>query len=139
MTVSADKSRLYVISAALPVLLFAALFVPMGNAGLAAAVILAIAYPTVALLIKKRPLLSIRSREALLVCSASAALFVTILFLSGLYFGFKSPAVPLTLDSFFVYTLPSVIIIVFAELIRNALGRLLWKKKQIIDLLTRPR
>lgn len=121
MTVSADKSRLYVISAALPVLLFAALFVPMGNAGLAAAVILAIAYPTVALLIKKRPLLSIRSREALLVCSASAALFVTILFLSGLYFGFKSPAVPLTLDSFFVYTLPSVIIVIFAELIRNIL------------------
>ncbi len=119
--IKSDRMRLYILCAALPVLLFAALFVPRGNAGLAAAVILAAAYPVVTLLIKKRPLLSIRSREVLLVCSTSAALFVTLLFLSGLYFGFKSPAVPLTLSSFLVYTLPSVVIIIFAELIRNIL------------------
>ncbi len=68
--------------------------------------------------VKKRNMLSVNKRQILLIMTASAAVFVTLYYLSGLRFGFYTNLYGLSATNFLKFFLPISLIIFSSELIR---------------------
>lgn len=118
---STDKKKLYALSISYILVLLAALFF-FSNSEKAITALIALIFAVVILInIKKRPILSIRKREVLLLMSAISGVWLVLYYLTGLYFGFYKNLTPLSVDSFFKHLLPGVIVIVSIEIIRYVL------------------
>lgn len=113
-----DKRTLYVISVINFALLFSALFVNFGQSRIVAACILVPLAVINLLLIKKRRSLSINKRDVLTLMSVIAVIYVVLLQMTGLLFGFYknpyfvSPYILLNI------VIPLILIIVATEIIR---------------------
>ena len=68
--------------------------------------------------IKKRKILSIHKKEILGLITVISVVYIMLFYLLGLKFGFHKTLYPLTTKNFFVYILPTIIIIISIELIR---------------------
>lgn len=116
-----DKKILYAISAALTaVLLFISVFAGDSSRPIAA-VLLVFAAFAVSYFIKKRSILSVNKRTVLLLMAAIAALYLTLLYLSGLYLGFWRATVPFNFQTIYKHILPIVAIVYCCESVRRVL------------------
>ena len=141
-----DRKILYAISILIFVLLLAALFVDIGSSRIVTACLLIILTPLTLLIIKKRSSVSINKREVLLVTSVVAVLYVILIQMSGLIFGYyKNPKMSPDIifgyykNPYFVKTeifleriLPTAVIIVGIEIIRHVL---LSQKNKFVNVL----
>lgn len=115
-----DKKVLHILSGSTLAVLLLALILPGQLSGriLAACLLLPLTAAT-HFLVKKRSILSINSRQVLLLLSVMGALYVMLYYLSGIRFGFYRSAFRLCPEDFFQFVLPIGIIIVSSEYIRS--------------------
>ncbi len=113
-----DKRILHTISASTLVGLLLIFFVPFETAGrILASVILAIAAVLSFVFLKKRRILSINTKEVLMIISVIAALYLMLYYLSGLKFGFfKNPYA--SAKVLLTHFLPIAVIIFATEVLR---------------------
>lgn len=99
--------------------------------GKIAALLITVTFAVLAVrFLRHRRMPSVNRRTALWISIAYAALYVTLLLLSGFHFGFYLADVPLSVSSLFKFVLPFAGTIIATEIIRGALlsgrGRLPW-------------
>jgi len=127
-----DRKILYAISILIFVLLLAALFVDIGSSRIVTACLLIILTPLTLLIIKKRSSVSINKREVLLVTSVVAVLYVILIQMSGLIFGYYKNPYFVKTEIFLERILPTAVIIVGIEIIRHVL---LSQKNKFVNVL----
>ena len=115
-----DKKILYAVSALIPAGLLLSWLLPDGGRMLAAILLLPAA-ALLSFLVRKRSILSYNKRQILMVVSVTVALFLMLLYLSGLYFGFWKSIYRLSLKNFAQFILPIVVIVTASEIIRRIL------------------
>lgn len=114
-----DKRILHIFSFSIFAILFIALLIPFGVSGrIAAAVLLLAPSVLMPLFVKKRSILHIVKGQVLLLMTVIALLYVMGYYLSGIPFGFFKNPYRLTVTNFFVFLLPSALVILFTEIIR---------------------
>ena len=116
-----DKKLLLVTSALLPILFFLTLFIKWSGSKFIVAALGVTAAITLSILIKKRTAPSINNRQVLLLVSVSAVLFLILLYLSGISFGFYKARYVFSFKNLYQLILPSAAIIVSTEIIRSVL------------------
>ena len=116
-----DKKRIYIISSIVFVTLLVALFIPFSTGRIIGSILLAPATLFVLFFIKKRKALSINTNQIIMLMAVIGIVYVTLYYLSALYFGFTKTGYGLKLDIIFTLTIPIAIIIVCTELIRHVL------------------
>ena len=116
---SKDKKVIYITSCLLFAALLAAFLIDLGGSSrLITAGLLLPAAVAVSLLLPRRAAASIRKREALLLTAAVSIIYVVILHMTGVYFGFyKNPYFANT-EVLLKIALPLAVIIVTVEIIR---------------------
>ena len=113
-----DRKIVYSVSALIFAALLSCLFIPgEASSKITAACVLAPACFATVYFIKKRATPSINKRTVLLILAVSALLYVVLLYLSGLKFGFLRSR-ELSAYPVFKIVLPTVLIIVSTEIIR---------------------
>jgi len=127
-----DRKILYAISILIFVLLLAALFVDIGSSRIVTACLLIILTPLTLLIIIKRSSVSINKREVLLVTSVVAVLYVILIQMSGLIFGYYKNPYFVKTEIFLERILPTAVIIVGIEIIRHVL---LSQKNKFVNVL----
>lgn len=115
---SKDKRVLYIISLITFAALLTALFVDIGSSKIVTALLLLTITPIVWFLIKKRSSLSINKREVLLISAVTGVIYVILIQMTGLHFGFYKNPYFVNADIFLRMVLPLTVIIVAAEMIR---------------------
>ena len=118
---SRHQKLTYTSAALLVLALFGALFLPNRNAKAITALFLAFSAVAVWVLLKKRPVLSMRKKTVFLLMLAMGAVCLVVYYLTGVHFGFYQSSTPLSWSSFFKTILPIAIIIVTIEIIRYIL------------------
>lgn len=114
-----DKRVLHISSASVFVVLLLALVTPLGTSGrIIASVLLLPAAVLVFFFVKKRGILSINRHQVLLVITVIALVYLMLLYLSGLYFGFYRNPYRFNLTNILRFILPISVIIVSSEIIR---------------------
>ena len=116
-----DKKVLYLISVILFAALLVILFVDAESSKIVTACLLLLATPTVCLLIRKRGSLSINKREVLLLSTVISVIYVVLLQLTGIFFGFHKNPYFVNSKIFLFTILPIATIIITAEVIRFVL------------------
>lgn len=114
-----DKKRLYLISAISFLALLVPLFLQATSSRIVAACLLLVLALFSFLLLKKRNILSMYKKEVTLIVGVSAVLFVTLLYLSGLKFGFYKNPIKFSFNTVIKYLIGAVVIIISSEVIRN--------------------
>lgn len=130
---SKDKKVLYTMTTVALAALLIALFLPGENSGRITAAILLLPVAVLTFLfIKKRSLPSMNKRQVLMLMSAIGAVYVVLIYLAGLGFGFyKNPYA--SLKSIYTYVLPISVIIISAEIYRWIIRA---QESKIADLLS---
>ena len=113
-----DRKILYTSYTILVFLPFLALFMSQESIRYSLAVLLVPAAAAVWLLIKKRSILSFNRREVLGLMVAIGFLYVSLYFVSGIFFGFGRTGRSFS-SSFFTYIFPLTAIIIAIEIIRT--------------------
>ncbi len=116
-----DKKVLYTISLIVFAVLAILLFIPAKDSKLITAITLIPLALITRLFIKKRVALSINKREVLLLLGVLGAIYVILIHMSGLYFGFYINPYFVSLSLILTHVLPLVAIIVCTEIIRSTL------------------
>lgn len=116
-----DRKILMSISISVLAILFLALFVPTASSRVVAAIVLVPAALAVWFIIKKRSILSINKRQVLILMTVIGALWVMILYLTGIHFGFARSATPLSGQVTLLYIVPVTLGIISIEIIRSVL------------------
>ena len=127
-----DKKILYTSSVLLTAVLLCISVIAGDSSRFIAAVLLIFAAFAASYLIKKRSILSVSHRTVALLMAAMAALYITLLYLSGIHFGFWRATVPFKLSSLYLYILPIAAIVVGGEVVRAVL---LAQKNKTVSLL----
>ncbi len=114
-----DKRKLYIISALTPAALLLALLIPGEYSGkIAAAVLLLPAALLCGILIKKRGIPSINKPQVMMLMSVISLVLLTLLYLSGLKFGYVKNPYALQPKFLLAYALPMAVVIVASEYFR---------------------
>lgn len=114
-----DKKQLRILSASVFVALLIVLLVPQGLSGrIVASLLLLAAAVVIFIIVKKRPILSYSTNQVIYVMTLISVVYLTLYYLSGLYFGFYKNSYSLNADTIFTVALPIVVIIVATEVIR---------------------
>lgn len=129
---SSDKKILYSVSLATLVSLLVTLFIESNSGRILAAILLIPLAAAAWFLIKKRSILSISKREVLLVLSAIGAIYVILLHMSGLYFGYVKNPYFIRFEILWKFLLPISVIIITVEIIRSVL---LAQNNKIVDII----
>ena len=116
-----DKKILYTVSLLIAAVLISALFINVKSTKLLTAALLIPLTLLATLSIKKRSSLSIEKREVLLLTAVIAVIYVILLQLTGLHFGFYKNPYFVNGDVFLKQLLPSAVIIIASEWIRYVL------------------
>lgn len=116
-----DRKTIYAVSISVFVLLFAALFIPADSSRILAAILLIPAAAVTHFLVKKRSILSMNSRQVLLIMTVIALVYITLYFMTALYFGFVKNAIRFSFLNLLRYILPIAAIIISTEIIRSVL------------------
>lgn len=118
-----DQKRAYAISFSICALLLLSIFIPtkIVTDELVFAVTLLPCFALVLYFIKRRKVLSYNKGQVLMLTCASALMFFTLYYLSGLFFGYGSISSRLSIYHYLKSVLPAVVIIVLVEIIRELL------------------
>ena len=118
---SADKKKIYIVSAAALAILILVLFAPNGSGRIIAAFLLLPIVLAAYILIKKRVSLSINKNQVLVLITVIGLLYFVFYYVSGLYFGFIKTGYGLKLDIITKFIIPIGLIIVSTEILRYIL------------------
>ena len=114
-----DKKILRISAASLFAVLLIAFVIPFGESGrIIAAFLLLPATVAIYLIVKKRPMLSMNKGQILIIMTAIALVYLMLLYLSGIFFGFYKSLYRLNLTNFFKFILPIAVVIITTEVIR---------------------
>ena len=113
-----DKKILYTVSAILPLILSAILFLPTSSSRYIAATLLLAFVGICSLLIKKRTAVSYNKKQVLGLVAVFGAIYLVLIYLSGIYFGFSQTFRSFG-NSLLTRILPTTVIIVSIEIIRS--------------------
>ena len=130
---SKDKKILYLTSFITFAVLLVTLFVDLGSSKIVTACLLLPVTPIVCLLIRKRGILSINKREVLLLNTVIASLYVILLHMSGLYYGYYINPYFVNAKTVWTVVLPTVSIIITSEIVRRVF---LAQKNRLVSVLT---
>lgn len=119
--IATDKKQLYIISAAILCALLLSLFLPVNNFKWVFALLLSASAAAVVLMVKKRSILSINKKQVILLAAIIAVLYVTLYYLTGIYFGFFASPIRLSWSSLVKNIFPISLIIIAIEIIRAVL------------------
>lgn len=114
-----DKKLIYVISVVTFAALLTLLFVDLGQSQIATACLMIALTALTILAIKKRGTLSINKREVLLLSGVLGTIYVVLVQISGIFFGFYQNPYKVGIEGLFTKVLPIAVIIVCCELIRG--------------------
>ena len=118
---TADKKKIYIISAATLAILLLVLLAPYGSGRIIAAFLLLPMVVAAYILINKRVPLSINYKQVLLLISVIGLLYFVFYYVSGVYFGFIRTGYGLKWDILSRLTIPIGAIIVSTEILRYIL------------------
>lgn len=113
-----DKKVLYLISFIIFAALLSSLFVNVGSSKIVAACLLLLFTPIVCLLVRKRGSLSINKREVLLLSAIISVIYVVLLQITGIFFGFYKNPYFVNTERLVQTILPLASIIICSEIIR---------------------
>ena len=113
-----DKKVLYTISLITFALLFAALFIKVGNSKISTGCLLVPVSALTCLLIKRRRALSINKKEVALLSCVMGILYVALFQMTGMFLGFYKNPYFVTLERFIETVIPLTVIIIATEIIR---------------------
>lgn len=113
-----DKRVLYAVSIATLAVLLGLLFAKMESSRISTAILLLPIAALTRLLIRKRTSASVHKREVLLIATMVGFLFVILLHMSGLYFGYYKNPYFVNTSILMKFILPLTVIIVATEVIR---------------------
>jgi len=114
-----DRKQLRALSASVFVALLVVLLIPQGLSGrIVASFLLLAAAVAIFIIVKKRPILSYNTNQIIYVMTLISVVYLTLYYLSGLYFGFYKNTYSFNADTIFKVALPIVVIIVATEVIR---------------------
>ena len=113
-----DKKVLYVITLAIFAVLLALMFVKVESSRMATAIVLIPLAVLTRFVVKKRTSASIYKREVLLLVTVVGAIFIVLLHMSGIYFGYYKNPYFVSSKILLNFILPITSIIVTTELIR---------------------
>jgi len=119
--VSSDQKIRYAVMALTLAVLLPCLFIPEGYFRWVAVAVLIVATAVTLVLVKKRSILSFHKRHVTLLLAVVAAVYVMLLYLTGIIFGFYATLLPLSKSSVLTHVLPIALIIVVTELLRSIL------------------
>ena len=132
MMIDVDRKKLYAVSVSYLCVLLLLCFLPDAVLGSMALAAVSVALCVAAcLLVKKRSILSLVRRQVALVAFASAALAITLYFLTGLHFGFYKTFV--NASYIWKFVLPYAVVIVSSEILRSIF---LMQKSKAVNVLT---
>jgi len=114
-----DKFKIYILELLLIIILFFALFAPNIITRSILSIIMLIYMFIVCSFLKKRKLNSIYKKQVTILMTIFAAIYISVFYLMGLYFGFVKSKVILSVWSIFKFIIPLTIIIISTEIIRN--------------------
>ncbi len=117
-SVSSDQKIRYAVAALTLAALLPILLVPAGYTQWAAAAVLILAAVAACVLVKKRSILSFNKRQVLLLLPVVAAVYLMLLYLTGIFYGFYQRLLPFSVPVLLQYILPSTVIIIATELVR---------------------
>lgn len=116
-----DKKKTYIISTAIFVALLVALFIPYRIGRIVGAVVLIPTAIITVMFIKKRAILSINKNQIIMIMAVLGIVYLTLYYMSAIYFGFTKTGYGIKLDVILTLTLPIGIIILCTEIIRHVL------------------
>lgn len=126
-----DKKILYTVSVSLLLILTAILFLPTSSSRYVAATLLLAFVGICTIFIKKRIVISYNKKQVLGLVSVIAVVYLVLLYLSGIYFGFSKTFRTFG-NSLLTRIIPVTIIIVSIEIIRSIM---LAQKKRAVTAL----
>lgn len=126
-----DRKKLYAISMLLTLLLLLLVVFAGSSSRWITAVLFIPATAAVLLSVKKRSVLSIHKKTVLGILTVIGVLYLMLLYLAGLYFGFEGATVPFSLFAVTRFILPITIIVVGSEIVRYIL---LCQKRRAVDI-----
>lgn len=130
-----DKLKVYLIEITLMAILSFALFVPNIFNKSTTAIILLICAIVTKILIKKNNVESIHANKATILLVIFAMIYLIAFYLMGLYFNYYKALITFSLNTLLKYIIPTAIIIVSSEIIRNKLLSQNVKFTKIITLI----
>lgn len=116
-----DRKKTYIISLSILAALLLVLFAPDGSGRILAALLLLPAAAIVWINLKKRPIGSLYSKQVLMIISVIGLLYLMLILLSGLKFGFYRTGYGFKGDIILRLSLPIAVIIFSTEIIRYVL------------------
>lgn len=132
MTIDVDRKKLYAVSVVYLCVLLLLCFVPDAVFGSMALAVVSVALcVAVALLVKKRSILSLVRKQVALVAFAAAAMAITLYYMSGLHFGFYKTFA--NASYIWKFVLPYAVVIVSSEIMRSIF---LMQKSKAVNVLT---
>lgn len=128
-----DKKILYLSSLGLFIFSLLSLLLPFNESKIIIACVIIPIACLICYFNKKRNILSINKRQVLLLVLVIALVYLMLLYLSGLMFGFYKSTLPLSLISFVKVIVPISLTIIASEVIRRVL---LAQNNKIVDIFT---
>ncbi len=119
--ISCDVKTLWLVMLLMFVILLPAIFVPVEYVRITAAVLLCAAATAVCVLIRKRRIHSFNQRQVFILLAVIAAVYLSLSYISGLYFGYLSNYPLFSVRTLLMHILPGAVIIVTTEIIRSVI------------------
>lgn len=113
-----DKRILFIITSSLVPLLLLSMLMSVSGGRYTAAFLLSLAASVSYLFLKKRAIPSIFKREVLVIVSVFSVLYLVLLYVMGISFGFARAPFQLDVLNFFKYFVPILLIILSSEIYR---------------------
>lgn len=113
--------KVYCIEFILVIILTFALFVLNTSSKVLLSIVLTISAISCCLLLKKRNVEGINTKKVTIFLIFFAILYLVAFYTMGLYFGYNDAAVKFSFNTFLKYIIPTAIIIIASEVIRNVL------------------
>jgi len=127
-----DKKILYTVSLLILAALLVVFFADLGSSRIATACILLLLTAVTLIAVKKRSSLSINKKEVLLLSTIIGVIYVALVQMTGIVFGYYQNPYMVKTQEIFTVLLPIVVIIVGSELIRCVL---LAQKNSFVSIL----
>lgn len=118
---NSDKRKLYIVTAFALILSFFALILPLGRSLYPKLLFVLLSCALVLFFVKKKSAKSIYKNQLFLLMTVTALLFVVLIYMSGLRFGFITTVAGQQGVDVFGKVIPTLLIIIATELIRSTL------------------
>jgi signal peptidase I len=116
-----NELKIYAVELFMIVILFFTLFAPSIITREIIAIVLTIYALIVGCLFKKKKIHSIYLKQVIILLFLMGVLYVTIFYSMGLFFGFTRSKITLSISSLIHYIIPTIVLIISSEIIRNKL------------------